>query len=75
MTKKINDISYLSISHKGGIKSLGKVPITDGGEYSGHGAVVKLVNGHDVQMAREAVSDVVPATTRGTHCSNKELIE
>ena len=49
------------------------MPIRDGGENACHRVIVKLVDGDDVEMSREAAGDVVSTTTWWSHGSDKQL--
>ncbi len=63
--------AYLSKSRKSVFKTFSKMPIRDRGEDTCHGALIKLINGDNLEMSCEASSDVIATTARGTHSANK----
>lgn len=64
---------YLAIPGEGLVKALGEVPVCDCCEDSVHGVVIKLLDGDDVEMTREASGDVIPPSTRRTHGRHEQL--
>ena len=49
------------------------MPVCDRREDPCHGLIIKLIDGHDLQMTCEATTDIVTASTRGTHSTGKQL--
>ncbi len=64
---------YLAISGEGLLKTFGEMPVCDCCEDPVHGVVVKLLDGDDVEMARESSSDVISSSTRWTHGRHEQL--
>ena len=57
---------------EGVVEGLGhEVPVEDAREYGGHGLVVELVDGDDVEVAEEAGRDVVAAAARRPHRAHR----
>ncbi len=63
----------LSKSCEDGVEPLAEVPVHQRGEYLGHGAVVKGLDGDDVHVSSEASRDAVSASTRRTHATHEQL--
>ena len=51
------------------------MPVGNGTEYLDHGGIIKGVNGKDVEVPCETACDGVPPPSRGTHGSNRYLLE
>ena len=51
------------------------MPVGNGTEYLDHGGVIKGVNGKNVEVPCETACDGVPPPSRGTHGSNRYLLE
>lgn len=66
-------VPYLSKTEETGVEALAEVPVGDVGEDARHRLVVELVDGDDLQVAREAARDVVAPTARGTHRAHEQL--
>ena len=73
MQRRRVERSDLAQPGEDGVKALAKVPVYHGGEDLVHGAVVKRLDGHDVEVTGEPTRDVVAASPRRTHCSHHEL--
>lgn len=69
-TKEVSS-PYLSQSLESCVKSFSKMPVNDGGKYTGQSIVIKLINGDDIKVSCEASSDVITTSTRWPHSRDK----
>ena len=65
--------AHLAQAEKGRVKAFPEVPVGHGGENLGHGGVVKGLDGDEVEVAGEAVGDVVPTTSWRSHGTHQSL--
>ena len=61
-------------SHHLVIESLAEVPVNDPAKDEGHGAVVELVDGNGVEVAKETWGDWVATASRWTHGCDEQGI-
>jgi len=67
--------SYLSHSCENRFESFAEMPVGDGREYPYHGALIEVVNRHDLKMPSESTCDVIPASTRRRHSADEQLTQ
>ena len=64
---------YLAEAREGAVEALAEVPVADRREDATHRVVIELVDGDDLQVARETARDVVAAAARWTHRRHQQL--